>query len=159
MKRTTLWATVFCLAIPAALWAEEPKPAAPPDPQKIQEEMEKADQQFRKQQEESLQRLKQVAPQAYESQKKTLEQQGQINQIMAAYHQKSISAEDAERRLTSLIKQQVEQELAGLDTQIKMMEKKLASLRQAKGNPSALVKKRVDQMLGRGGPSNPEEMM
>ena len=36
--------------------------------------------------------------------------------------------------------------------------KRLDFLRKARTNPDLLIKKRVDQMLGRGGPPSPDDM-
>ena len=172
MRNPFLWTAVLCLVLLGAAQAEEPpKKGRPPeiaekgpsgvpamDVEKLQEQMRQSQQQMEKQQQEELERLKKMDPKGYESQKKQVEQQAQINQVLSAYQQKTISAEEAERKLTPLIRQQVQEETAGLDGQIKMLEKKLANLKQAKGNPSGLVKKRVDQMLGRGGPTNPDDL-
>lgn len=160
MKQQILWLAIASLALSGtANAAEQSEESKPPDMEEMQQQMQQVRQQIDKQQQENLERLKQISPQAYESQKKAQDRQGQIGQILSDYQQKKISADDAERKLTPLIRQEVQQEMAGMDNQIKAAEKKLATLRQAKGNPNALVKKRVDQMLGRGGPPTPDEMI
>ena len=167
MKNKLLWTAIFCLALSGAVYAAEqpkgssrpPNDAQPPDMEKMQEDMVKIRQHLDKQQQENMDRMKDLDPKGYESQKKTMGRQAQISQIMSAYQQKSISADDAERKLTPLIKQEIQEQNAGLDEQIKTAEKKLASLKQAKSNSNAMVKKRIDQMLGRSGPPGPNDMI
>ncbi len=173
MKNALLGAILFLLAglTGGAQAAERPNenaqppggnsrpPAEPPTmDEEMQERMRNTEQELEKQRKAELERIKEFSPEAYKSQKKAMDRQDQISQILSAYSQKTITAEEAERRLTPFIRQQVQQELTSMDEQIKMMEKKLAALRQAKGNPNALVKKRIDQMLGRSMPS-PDDMM
>lgn len=158
MKSTLAWACGFGLALAGSALADEPsEPPKPPDLEEMHQNVRKAQEEAEQRRKQDLERLKELNPEAYQAQLKAQERQAQIGQVMSAYQQQKITAEDAERRLTPLIRQEVQQELAGLDDQIRMTEKKLAALRRAKGNPNALVKKRVDQMLGRSMPS-PDEM-
>lgn len=158
MKTVLIWSVSAAFLLTGAALAEEP-PDAPPaaNMEKMQEEMRRVQEQVNQQQQENLERIKRMDPGGYEAQKKTMERQAQINQIIASYHQNSISADEAERKLTPLVKQEVQRELDGIDSQIKIAEKKLAALKQAKSNPGSLVKKRVDQLLGRSFPS-PEDL-
>lgn len=176
VNRVLLATLVFSMALPAAARAEGPPgppsrkdrtPQAekqlpgggpPMDLERMQEDMSKVQKEMEKLQKEQLDLLKEQSPDAYESQKKMRDRQVQISQVLAAYNQKTITAEDAERKLTPLIRQEFQEQQGGLDQQIKLLEKKLASLKEARANQSAQVKKRVDQMLGRGGPPSAEEL-
>ncbi len=149
----SLWVGTFVLILgiwgPLS-WAEGPP--KPPDPEKMQAEMQKMQKQMQEQQEKERERLKQINPQLYEQTKKADERQRKITAILTAYQQKSISGEEAERRLSSLIREEIQMEGVNLDQEIKNLEKKLAFLKKAKNNPDLLVKKRVDQLLGKSGP-------
>ena len=173
MRRIFLWIAVVCLALAGAAQAENlptrnrtperdrkeiPGNAGAFDMEKMQEQMQKSQQNLQKQQKEQLEQFKRMDPKTYEAQKKLMARQEQISQILSAYNQKSISADDAERRLTPLVREEVQQQTAGMDNQIWELERKLAALKKAKSNPNELVKKRVDQMLGRGGPPSSNDM-
>ena len=87
-----------------------------------------------------------------------MDRQTKIGAVVKAFYTKSISAEAAESQLTPLIRQDVQAEVAALPSQIERLEKRLDFLRKARTNPDLLIKKRVDQMLGRGGPPSPDDM-
>ena len=113
---------------------------------------------------QEMRRLMQQPPQMSEQEKTAMEREKKIGVIMNAYHQRALSAQEAERDLFPLIKQSIQQrELQGLEFQIQELEKQLEFLKKAKSDPDVLVKKRIDELLGRSGPNpvgmaGPEEM-
>jgi len=130
---------------PVAAEAQKMKAEA----EKMQQQMEKMRQEAEQRQEEMLERLKTTDPEAYKQQKTRLEQQKKISEILEAFYEKKLDAASAESRLYPLIKAQTEEELAGIDSRIDRARKQLEELENIKANPETLVKKRLDQLLGR----------
>jgi hypothetical protein len=129
---------------------------APPDmkvikaqQEQMRQQMEKMRQESEQRQEQALENLKKVNPQAYEKQKARQEQQSKISEILQSFRNQKIDAASAERQLYPLIKARVEGELVGIDIRISQVKKQLKELEQAKNNPDSLVKKSIDQLLGR----------
>ena len=123
-----------------------------------EEQVKKVNEQIRKQREEMLQRMKEVSPDIYQQTLKMQERQERIDKILEAFRQNTLSAEDAERRLAPLVREEIREQAAAQNEEIRRLENRLSQLRQAKDNPEKLVKKRVDQMLGRGGPPSPDDL-
>lgn len=95
----------------------------------------------------------QQPPVPSEQDKAAMERGKKIGIILNAYYQGALSAQEAEQDLFPLIKQEIQQgELQGLDFQIQALEKQLEFLKKAKSDPDLLVKKRIDELLGRATP-------
>lgn len=146
----TLTALLFMTT--GAARAEEPP--KPPSPEEMSRQMEKTQQEMKKLQEQEMEQLKKTSPEQYQKRKSSLELQQQINSILTAFQQGTLSAADAERKLTPLVRQLIEDQTKQLGTEIGRLEKKLDSLRKAKANPDLLVKKQVDMLLGRVSPTS-----
>lgn len=121
-------------------------------------ETEKMLKEMEKMQQQQLETLKKNNPEAYNQQKKTLDDQQKISAILSSFQNKSISADVAEKQLYPLLKNSPEFSTETIDSQIAQTEKKLNSLKKIRTNPDIAVKKRIDQMLGKTMPS-PEDMM
>lgn len=128
----------------------------PPSPEKMQQEMERMRQEDEQRQQELLERLKKDNPQAYQQRKDSLDRQAKINAIVSSFQTGKISDAQAENQLYPLIKQEVEDYINNSEARIKVLEKQLANLQKAKDNPDFLIKKRINEMLGKSMP-NPEE--
>ena len=100
---------------------------------------------------QELERLKRENPQAYEQRKAALEREQKMQAVVTAFYQGTLSGDEAERRLTPLVKKQLEEEgaLSSLSARIERLEDKLAFLKKAQKNPNLLVKQRIEQMLGK----------
>lgn len=133
------------------------EPPAPPQAQQRQDDYLKQQeeywkqmqQQYEKTQQEELERLKKMDPKLYEQRKKDLERQAKINAILKDFHQGKLTDEQSESQLYPLMKEELGLEISGLDARIKRLEKQLEFMRSAKRNPDVLIKKRIDQMLGK----------
>jgi hypothetical protein len=126
---------------------------APPSPEEMQRSMQEM-------QAKEMEQLKKFSPQMYEERKTALEWQKKIDVIVLAYRSGALSAQEAERDLYPLLKQEMKpQEMAkGLDAQIARLERKLDFLKKAKADPDLLVKKRIDELLGVSSMPTPDEM-
>ncbi len=91
--------------------------------------------------------LKKKEPQLYKEKRDTLERQGKIGAIITAFRKGEISSPTAASKLNPLLKQEIEDEVSKLESEIASLGKKLESLREAKANPEPLIKKRINQML------------
>lgn len=127
--------------------------------QKQQEEYWKQmQQQYEKTQQEELERLKKMDPRLYEQRQRDLQRQTKINAILKDFREGKLTDAQSEGQLFPLMKEELSLEINGLDDRIKRLEKQLAFMRSAKQNPDVLIKKRIDQMLGRS-TAGPEEIM
>ena len=156
--RRTVFLSMAMVLVTAPLVLADQVPSKPPSPEEMQKQMEKMRQDAERMQQQELERLRQIDPKMYEARKSAMDRQAKIGAIVKAFYTKSISAESAESQLTPLIRQDVQAEVAAIPTQIQRLEKRLDFLRKARANPDLLIKKRVDQMLGRGGPPSPDDM-
>ena len=93
--------------------------------------------------------LEKKNPQLYKERQEALERQAKINAIVTAFRKGEISSYHAESQLNPLVKQEIEDDINKLESKIASLEKKLESLKEAKTNPEPLIKKRIDQMLGK----------
>ena len=102
--------------------------------------------------------LKRKNPQLYKESQEASERQAKISAIVTAFRKGEISSYYAENQLNPLLKQEIEDDINGLESKIASLEKKLESLKEAKTNPEPLIKKRIDQMLGKA-MLTPDELM
>jgi hypothetical protein len=129
-----------------------------PDMQKIQKDAEKMKQQMENMQQEQLEFLKKLNPQAYQQSKAAYDRAKQIDAVISLLRQGKISSSDAERQLYPLIKEDLRSIVNSMDQKISDLEKKLDYCRKVRSNPEILVKKRIDELLGKSLP-NPEDVM
>lgn len=115
------------------------------------------EQKMKQMQQEELERLKKENPQLYQQRRDAFDRQTKISAILSSFHAKTLSESQVESQLYPLIKQDVQQYATGLGAEIQRVEKRLEFLRKVKSNPEILVKKRLDQLLGKSAPS-PEEI-
>ena len=157
----TRWGVALGLVLGFTSTLVAAPPSSPPSEQELQEPMEKMRKEHERMQQEHLERLRQTDPQLYEQQKASIERQKKITAILTDWQQKKISESAAESQLAPLIRQDSKAEIAALGERIARLEKRLEFLRKAKADPGLLVKKRLDQLLGRGlpTPEGPEGMM
>lgn len=155
-----VWIGVGCLIVVGAASAEEPAkrrsspsapvratPSAPVMPSA--EQLRKAQEQFQQQMEQSLEALKTTNPEMHRKLKTQMDQQQEISRIVTAYHKKTLSAQDAEKKLSSMVKAQVQGQLASIDQQIAWAKKQVSDLEAMKRDPDVAVKKQIDLLLGR----------
>ncbi len=136
-----LWAL-----LPTALAAEDS--AVPQAMKKMQENQARFLREADEQEEKMMEAMKAINPEAYKQRKAAIENQKKINSIASLFYAKKMSESEARSRLTPLLGDRIRQEAAGVDSEIHRLEKKLESLKQVKGNSSALLKRRIDQILG-----------
>jgi len=141
---SAILATVLVAGLPVLVWGEEhqgSKQSAGESPLTAFETL----------QQQALERLKRENPQAYEQRKAALEREQKMQAVVTAFYQGTLSGDEAERRLTPLVKKQLEEEgaLSSLSARIERLEDKLAFLKKAQKNPNLLVKQRIEQMLGK----------
>lgn len=106
-------------------------------------------QQFRSPVEIEQEELERKEPQLYKERQEALERQAEISAIVTAFRKGEISRYRAKSQLNPLLKQEIEDDINKLESKIASLEKKLESLKEAKTNPEPLIKKRIDQMLGK----------
>jgi septal ring factor EnvC (AmiA/AmiB activator) len=148
------------LFFPVCIFAQQP--AKPASVEERQKEMEKQYQEMKnkqeKMQEEQLERLKRQNPQLYKERKAALDNQAKIDSIVFSFRQGKISASEAERQLYPLIKESMQGEIDVLPKNIERLEKQLEFLKKTQKNPDLLIKKRIDEMLGKAS-HTPEEVI
>lgn len=106
-------------------------------------------QQLQQNQEQFLQQLKKIDPEAYESMRAQSEQSKKIAKIVQAFHSKQLSEQEAINDLYPLIKKQLEELLKGIDFRIEMLEKQLAELKNSQNDPDQAIRKQIDRLLGK----------
>jgi len=115
---------------------------------KAQQQIREALQRIRQQQQQELESLKKTNPKLYQQKKDALDRQKQINAIVINFRQGKISAAKAKNQLLPLLKQDVEDFMNRLDSQIKILEIRIAELKKVKINPDSLLQERLNQLLG-----------
>jgi hypothetical protein len=100
-------------------------------------------------QERKMQELKKTDPKLYKEKMQQIDNGKEISEILASFRQGKISEEKAERALYPLVQDNMKSSLDGIDSRIATLKKKLKDLQKIKDDPSILVKKRVNQLLGR----------
>lgn len=123
---------------------------------KMQKEMKKMQEQMEKEQLQMLAELKKIDPEQYKKQKAEYDRQKKVTRVLEAYHEKKITESSAERQLYPLVKEEVAGELLYMDERIKKAQEYLHQQQEYKRRPETLIRKRIDQMLGR---VNPEDSM
>lgn len=91
--------------------------------------------------------LERKEPQLYKERQDALDRQAKIGAIITAFRKGEISSYSAASKLNPLLKQEIEDNIKGLELAIASLEKKLESLKEAQTNPEPLIKKRINQML------------
>jgi hypothetical protein len=147
MRRVPVFLLMALLVAPASAWAgkedqsgELPPPPPPVDP--LMREAERARWQ-------QLQQMSHSEPELYQQSKEAMTRQLQINEIVSAYSAGSLSEGQAQQQLYPLIQQDVITELPMLEEKIIQTQKKLVALQDARSNPESLVRKRIDELLGK----------
>lgn len=101
-----------------------------------------------RQQGQILANLKETDPEEYARQKIIFERSEQIVSILKRFHNKEIDDARAQKELSPLVQQEVEEQMRTIDQQISNAEKYLSELNEIKSNPNLLVQKRIERMLG-----------
>jgi len=114
-----------------------------------QKEMLKMKQEMQARQEKMLEEMKARDPEGYTRQRTAMEMREQISQIVQAYREKKLDEDTAAQQLVPLVEQNVFEEIKNIDQQIEMAEGYTEQLKKIKQDPSILVQKRIDQMLGK----------
>lgn len=120
--------------------------------QDLQKQSESMMQKTKKMQDEELEALKKINPEFYKTRKDALDKMDTINAIISSFYEKKISESQAKAQLYPLVKQDLAETINNLDKLIAALEKKLQFYRDAKRDPSLLVNKRIDEMLGKSMP-------
>jgi len=150
MRKTFNLIFIFALLfIPVLVFSQQQQP---PGSEKMRQDMEKMRQEMGKRQQDELEMLKKVNPQLYQQRKNSIDAQAKINAIVASFREGKISSSQAESQLSPLVKQDMQTYINDLDNKIKRLEKKLDFYKKAKANPSLLIKKRIDELLGKSMP-------
>ncbi len=95
-----------------------------------------------------MERLQQDYPAIYESRKVADARRNKISAIVAAFHQNKTSAQEAEQKLTPLMREELSEQISQMGLKISALEKHLAFLKKAKQDPHLLVEKKIDELLG-----------
>lgn len=119
---------------------------------KLHEEMQRHQKNF-------LENLKKMDPNAYEKQKRNIEAQDKLSQIVQSFREKKIDTDNAFRQMYPLVKELSQDDIKGLEERIKRLKLHLGELEKFKQNPDLLIRKRIDQMLGKGDPASDPSMM
>lgn len=127
-----------------------------PNPEEMRRQAERFQQEMEKRRIQEMGHHKQFSPLPAMPVGGSPELQKKIDVIVYAYQRGSLSGQEAAQDLYPLVKQEVEGKLQGLDEQVANLEKELEALKKAKSNPDLLVKKRIDELLGR---ATPEGML
>ena len=150
MRKTFNLIFIFALLfIPVLVFSQQQQP---PGSEKMRQDMGKMRQEMGKRQQDELEMLKKVNPQLYQQRKNSIDAQAKINAIVASFREGKISSSQAESQLSPLVKQDMQTYINDLDNKIKRLEKKLDFYKKAKANPSLLIKKRIDELLGKSMP-------
>ena len=104
----------------------------------------------------SFERMQKDHPEMYKARKESMGRQAKIKEIVSLFRQGTITLEQAESQLRSLVREDVQDAGKNLDSKIKRLEKTLEFYKKAKNDPNFLVQKRLDEILGKIKPS-PEE--
>jgi hypothetical protein len=128
-----------------------PPPQAPSahDQEAARRSMEQFLQEMEKNQMQYLEQMKESFPKEYEKMKAALDRQKQISQIVVAFRKGSLPEADARSRLYPLAEKQVQDEISQIPEEIKRLKKRLKELEAFQFNHSLLVKKRIDELLGK----------
>lgn len=97
-----------------------------------------------------LEKLKKSNPKMYQKMLRSKEISTNIQKIIASYQKKELSLEQAKKRLYPFVKENLKDRLDDLDNQIAELEKKLVDLKKAKSNPSLMIEKEIEMILGIG---------
>ncbi len=138
-------ALVMC--VPLLALAQEAPP--PLDPAAMQQELEQMEAEGRRMEEEHLAQLQQMDPELYQQEKGRMERQRKIEALVAQVHAGTLSATQAERKLSPLVQQDLQVELTTLPDRISQLEEHLTFLRRVQKDPDLLIRQRIDQLLGR----------
>lgn len=157
MGRILVWG-LFSLLLSLGLMSKEGFSQAPakqgksslPDPK----EMEQRQKEW---QEQELEFLKRQNPQEYEKRKKIDARQEKIAEIVNSWRENRIALTEAERQLYPLVKEDLQDYLSSLDSEITRLEKRSDFLKKVKKDPAILIQKHIGQLLGKGGFS-PEDI-
>lgn len=139
-------------AEPATEESSMPRPPQTPsgaDQEAAQRSMEQFQQEMEKTQMQYLEQMKKSSPKEYEKMKAAMDRQKQIAQIVAAFRKGSLPEADARRRLYPLVEEQTQDEIRRLPEEIKRLEKRVGELKVFQSDHSMLVKKRMDELLGK----------
>jgi len=137
---------------------EKMQPKQKMDKMQQKQKMDKMRQDMENRQEKELEMLKKTNPQLYQKKKNDIENKAKIKAIVASFREGKISSSQAESQLSPLVKQQMQDYIKSLDDRIARLQKKLDFYKKAKVNPDLLIKKRIDELLGKSKPS-PEDFM
>lgn len=155
--RSILMMNLILLFSGGFIFAQEPK-TNPAQMQDSQKQMEKIHQDMEKRQQQELERLKETDPQAYQERRASLDRQAQIQALIASFQAGKISLSQAESQLYPLVEEDMQVYINNLGVMIQRQEKQLEFLKEVRSDPQQLIKKRIDELLGKSRP-NPEDLL
>lgn len=106
-----------------------------------------------KEQEEALRRqmeqIKRADPQAHAELEKAQKRRQRIDAVLARLRAGEIDVDKAEKELFPLVKAETAYEVSTLEERVRRLEKQLAELRGFQKDPDALVRRRVEELIGK----------
>jgi hypothetical protein len=155
MKKIMTGAIIaFCLFYAHMEGIAQDSGRALPSESELNKAAQKEAQKIQEREDAELERLKTADYKSYLETKSLRDRQEKISDVLSLFRVGKISADKAEAKLYPLIKEEVQPELKALPEKIKKLEGKLEYYKKAKSNPDLLIKKYIDQLLGRSLPSD-----
>ncbi|MCP4653302.1 MAG: hypothetical protein GY858_07985 [Candidatus Omnitrophica bacterium] len=98
-----------------------------------------------------LEALKKQNPDKYQKVLERKKLRGQISEIVAKYHRKSIPYDVAKSQLRPFIKKYIKNEnkISNLDSKISNLEKRIIELKRMRQDPDYFIDKEIDKRLGK----------
>ncbi|MCM8812126.1 MAG: hypothetical protein NC910_03635 [Candidatus Omnitrophica bacterium] len=157
MRADKIPATIFLLCFllgPAGGQAlgqpRDYKPTSPDKAAQLQQKSEKRHKDLETMRADWMDRLKTDHPNFYARAQATAARQAKIQEIVALYTNQKLSYDDAEKLLTPLVRENLQQGLmTDLNDRIARLEKKLNALKQIRSDPEHHLRKEVNRILKR----------
>jgi len=119
----------------------------------MEKQIERSKEDMEKARDIHLNDLKKSNPELYKARLNAIDNQEEMNKIVVSYREGKISGAKAEKELYPLVEDSLKGYLDSLDERIEKEQKKVDSLKEVKRDPDILIKKRIDQILGKAAPS------
>jgi len=99
---------------------------------------------------EGLEKLKQSDPEMYQKILRSKKISADIQKIIASYRGKKLSLEQAKKKLYPFVKENLKDRLGDIDNEIAKLEQKLEGLKKVRSDPSSMIEKEIEMILGIG---------
>ena len=124
------------------------QPSPPPNAETKGRQTDQRQPDLERLQEQQLEQLKTVDPEAYQGVKTQYERQKQIRVIVTAFTNKQLDVNAARARLKPLVQAELGGQENMLDVQIAMLRQQLEELEDFRRDPAAHMQRQVDRYLG-----------